>query len=226
MNTAPNAAGQADVLIIEDQTAIRQMMAAAVNTMSGFRVVGECATVHEGIRAAEAKRPAVVVLDWVLENGTGRDFLRAIRGWKVPPAVLVFSGQTSALPVREAFVHGATGFVEKTCAMTEFMAALRDVAEGRVHMGPQVARVMKTLVATGSGERVGEKVSPREGEVLRLVAEGYSSKEIATRLSISVRTVSSHRAALIQKTGKHSVAELTRHAFDVGLVEAPRGAEA
>jgi DNA-binding NarL/FixJ family response regulator len=61
--------------------------------------------------------------------------------------------------------------------------------------------------------------------VLRLVAEGYSSKEIATRLSISVRTVSSHRAALIQKTGKHSVAELTRHAFDVGLVEAPRSAE-
>lgn len=225
MKTEPAITGPSKVLLIEDETAIRQMMMTAIDTSGDFKVVGECATVTEGIKAAESAKPAVVVLDWVLENGTGKDFLRAIQTWKQRPAVLVFSGQTSALAVREAFSCGASGFIEKNCRLADFMTALRDLAEGRVHLGPEVARLMKGMVLTSEAEKIGAAISERETDVLRLVAEGCSSKEIADRLGISVRTVDSHRAALIKKTGLHSVAELTRHAFEIGLVRAPRAAQ-
>lgn len=224
MKSEPALTGPSKVLLIEDENAIRQMMMAAIDTTGEFKVVGECATVTEGIKAAEAAKPAVVVLDWVLENGTGKDFLRAIQSWKQRPAVLVFSGQTSALAVREAFSCGASGFIEKNCRLADFMTALRNLAEGRVHLGPEVARLMKGMVLANETDKIGEAISERETDVLRLVAEGRSSKEIAGLLGISVRTVDSHRAALIKKTGMHSVAELTRYAFEIGVVSAPRAA--
>jgi DNA-binding NarL/FixJ family response regulator len=224
MKNAPTHAGFGKVLLIEDETAIRQMMMSAIETIGEFRVIGECSTAAEGLRLAETLQPDVVVLDWVLENGTGKEFLRAIQNWKKRPAVLIFSGQTSALAVRDAFSCGASGFIEKNCRLTDFIDALRDLVEGRVHLGTDVARLMKGMVLTNETEKIGAALSEREIDVLRLVAEGCSSKEIGDRLGISVRTVDSHRAALIKKTGMHSVAELTRHAFGIGIVSAPRAA--
>ena len=221
MSDAFESRRRASVILIEDETAIRQMMMAAINTMSEFSVIGEYATVVEGLQAAEIAKPTVVVLDWVLRQGTGKDFLRAIRGWKRPPFVLIFSGQTSALTVNEALAHGATGFIDKSSRLADFMGALRNVAEGRVYLGSEPTRVLKGIIASSEPERIGATLSTRESHVLRLVAEGRPSKEIAERLGISLRTVDSHRAALIRKTGMHSVAELTRHAFAIGLVNAP-----
>jgi len=224
MESAFRPAKKLNVLIIEDETAIREMMMATIDTTTGFQVVAQCSTVQEGLKAAESLKPEIVVLDWILENGTGRDFLNAIRLWKKRPLVLVFSGQISVLAVREAFTHGASGFIEKNCRLAEFIKALQNMAAGKVHLGPEIARLMKVQLAINGFEHVGSQISTRESEVLRLVANGSSSKEIAERLGISIRTVGSHRASLIKKTGMHSVAELTRHAFDLGLVTTPRTA--
>jgi DNA-binding NarL/FixJ family response regulator len=225
MKSEPAPSGPSKVLLIEDETAIRQMMMAAIDTAGDFKVIGECAPVADGLMLAENAKPDVVVLVWMLENGTGKDFLRAVKTWKKRPAVLIFSGQTSALAVREAFSCGASGFIEKNCRLADFMTALRNLAEGRVHLGPEVARLMKGMVLASETEKIGAVISERETDVLRLVAEGRSSKEIAGMLGISVRTVDSHRAALIKKTGMHSVAELTRHAFELGVIKAPRTAQ-
>ena len=205
-----------NVLLVEDQTAIRQMMATLIAYMPGFRVVAQAAGVAEALRLAETHRPDIVVLDWMLTEESGAGFLIGIETWPVRPHVLVFSANTTRLAVQEAFSHGAGGFIEKTSGFADFTAALQAVAAGRAYLGPTISGVISGIVR--SPERDLSGITSRELEVLRLVAEGMSSKAIGGRLGISVRTVHSHRASLIRKTGLHSVAELTRFACDRGLV--------
>lgn len=207
-------------MVVEDQTAIRQMLVTFVAAMPRFTVVGEAGSVEEALRIAEATRPQVVVLDWMLLEGLGLEFLRQVR-CDPPPQVLVFSANTTELAVREALSAGARGYVEKTASFSEFTAALNAVAEGQTYIGPAVARAVRRMV--GNPERVDSKMelSTRERDVLRFVAEGLSSKEIAQRLGLSVRTVENHRASITRRTGLRSVAQLTLHAVRLGLVDSP-----
>lgn len=206
------------VLLVEDQKAIRQLLASYVGSMPGFTVVGECASVAEASRLCVALRPSVVVLDWMLDDGTGYQMLMQIKGCEHRPRVLVFSANITKLAVREALAAGAAGFIEKTAGFSDFTDALRAVAAGRSFLGPAVSGLVKSIVRSLGEDQLGSSMSVREREILRLVAVGLSSKEIAARLGISVRTVNSHRAAIIRKTGLHSVAALTRHAFECGLM--------
>lgn len=209
------------VLVVEDQTAIRQMLVTFVTAMPGFTVVGEAGGVEEALRVAQETKPRVVVLDWMLLGGLGLDFLRAVR-IDPPPFVLVFSANTTDLAVRESLSAGAKGYIEKTASFSEFTAALRSVAAGESYFGPIATRNIQRIV--GGNEKPTSAVpdlSPRERDVLRFVAEGLSSKEIADRLSLSVRTVENHRANITRRTGLRSVAQLTLHAVRLGLVSAP-----
>jgi DNA-binding NarL/FixJ family response regulator len=205
-----------NVLLVEDQTAIRQMMATLIAYMPGFRVIAQAGGVAEALRLAEAHHPDIVVLDWMLTEESGLGFLTAIETWPVRPHVLVFSANTTRHAVQEAFAHGAGGFIEKTAGFSDFTAALQSVAAGRAYLGPTISGVISGIVRNPGPDLSG--ITPREMEVLRMVAEGMSSKAIGLRLGISVRTVHSHRASLIRKTGLHSVAELTRFACDRGVV--------
>lgn len=208
------------VVIVEDQTAIRQMLVSFIAAMPGFVVVGEAGSVEDALQVAQATVPRVVVLDWMLLGGLGLEFLRAVR-IDPPPYVLIFSANTTDLAVRESLAAGAKGYIEKTASFGEFTAALRAVAGGKTYLGPAIARNVRRLVS--NPERVASvpELSPREREVLRFLAEGMSSKEIADRLSLSVRTVENHRANIIRRTGLRSVAQLTLHAVRLGLAEAP-----
>ena len=223
-NTTP-ATPVIDVMIVEDQTAIRQMLVAFVGAMPGYRVVGEAGSVEDAVRTAEAKKPRVVVLDWMLLGGVGLDFLRQVR-CDPPPQVLVFSANTTELAVREALAAGARGYIEKTASFAEFTAALKSVAAGGTYIGPAISRAVQRIVS--APERVASRVelSVRERDVLRFLAEGLSSKEIAERLGLSIRTVENHRASIIRRTGLRSVAQLTLHAVRLGLVEAPAAGQA
>lgn len=211
-------------MVVEDQTAIRQMLVTYVAAMPRFRVVGEAGTVEEALRVADATQPQVVVLDWMLTEGIGLDFLRAVR-CDPPPQVLVFSANTTDLAVREALSAGARGYIEKMASFAEFTAALNAVAAGQAYVGPAVARAVRRIA--GQTDRIDSKMelSVRERDVLRFVAAGLSSKEIAQRLGLSVRTVENHRANITRRTGLRSVAQLTLHAVRLGLVEAAPGAD-
>ena len=212
------------VLIVEDQTAIRQMLAAFVTTQPDFTVVGQSNSVHEAIELAERLQPRVVILDWMLTDGTADVFLKRAMKFKSPPAVLVFSGNTTTLAVRDALEYNAKGYIEKTATFDDFAAALRAVAEGKMYFGPAIAAVVQKLVRNPGGVEPGSSLTGREREVLRYVAEGLSSKDIAIRLDLSTRTVDNHRANIGRKTGLSSVAQLTRHALQLGLVtEGPSG---
>lgn len=206
------------VMIVEDQTAIRHMLATFVAAMPGFTVVAEAGAADEAVRLSETFRPRVIVLDWMLAGGIGLDFLRAVR-IDPPPRVLVFSANTTELAIREALAAGACGYIEKTASFAEFTTALKAVADGRTYFGPAITRVVQRMVTNTSRGEMTTELSPRERDVLRLVAEGLSSKEIAGRLGLSVRTVENHRGNISRRTGLHSVAQLTLHAVRLGLVE-------
>jgi DNA-binding NarL/FixJ family response regulator len=207
-------------MIVEDQTAIRHMLVTFVTAMPEFVVVGEAGDVDEALRIAQERKPRVVVLDWMLLGGLGLTFLRTIR-IDPPPYVLVFSANTTDLAVREALGAGARGYFEKTASFAEFTNALRVVAGGGTYLGPEIARSVRRLANQPERVESDTELSVRERDVLRFVAEGFSSKEIAERLGLSVRTVENHRASIVRRTGLRSTAQLTLHAVRLGLVDAP-----
>jgi DNA-binding NarL/FixJ family response regulator len=208
------------VLIVEDQTAIREMLVAFIVGMPDFIVVGQAGDLQEALRLAADTQPDVVVLDWMLVGGLGLDFLRTVR-IDPPPHVLVFSANTTDLAVREALAYGARGYLEKTASFSEFTLALRALAAGQTYFGPLISRRLQRIAANPDRLEFPSPLSPRERDVLRFLAEGMSSKEIAERLSLSVRTVENHRAHITRRTGLRSIAQLTLHAVRLGLVEAP-----
>lgn len=205
-------------MVVEDQTAIRNLLAAFIAAAPSFAVVAEAGNVDEALELAERFRPRVIVLDWMLAGGMGLDFLRLVR-IDPPPRVLVFSANTTELAIREALAAGACGYIEKTASFAEFTTALKAVADGRTYLGPAVSRVVQRLVTMNDRAEATTDLSPRERDVLRLVAEGLSSKEIAGLLGLSVRTVENHRGNISRRTGLKSVAQLTLHAVRLGLVE-------
>lgn len=220
MTTLPEHAGKIAVMVVEDQTAIRQMLVAFVRNMPGFTVVAEAGSVADALRAADETAPDVVVLDWMLAEGIGLDFLRQVR-CDPPPQVLVFSANTTELAVREALGAGARGYIEKMASFSDFTAALTAVAAGETYIGPAIMQTMRRIIA--SPERISSSMdlSVRERDVLRFLAEGLSSKEIAERLGLSSRTVENHRASISRRTGLRSVAQLTLYAVRLGLVPIP-----
>lgn len=222
-STAISSPPKIGVLLIEDQTAIRQMLASFVAALPGFSVIGEAKDCQEALTRIRELKPQVVVLDWMLPDGTGQDVLSALRDQKPPSNVLVFSANTTELAVRTALSLGARGYIEKTASFEDFTAALRQVGAGQVYLGAAVSAIVHRLVRNPQSVARSVELSPRENDILRHVAEGLSSKEIASRLGLSVRTVDNHRAAVGRKTGLHSVAQLTLHAYELGLVSLPGG---
>ena len=208
------------VLIVEDQTAIRQMLATFIGAMPGFVTVGQAGSVADALILAEEQKPQIVVLDWMLLGGIGLEFLRQVR-IDPPPYVLVFSANTTDIALREALGAGARGFIEKTASFAEFTQALVAIAAGQTFLGPAIARAVQRLVSNPEKPDTSIDISVRERDVLRYVAEGLSSKQIADILGLSVRTVENHRASICRRTGLRSVAQLTLHAVRLGLVNPP-----
>ncbi len=207
------------VLIVEDHTAISEMLGMLVRSLPEFEMVGRASTLEQAKRLAGDLRPELVVLDWMFPDGSGAEFLAQLKAEARLTEVLVFSATASAHAVREALMGGAKGFVEKGASMTVLTDALRAVAAGRVYFGPATARTVEELVRQRSPDSTA--LSEREREVLGALAEGLSTREIAVRLNVSVKTVNNVRSTVAAKTGLHSIAQLTMHAARLGLIPGP-----
>lgn len=138
------------VLLIEDQTAIRQMLAAVFQGTDDFEVVGEAEDVEEALKLTRRLEPDVIVLDWMFPGGGGAGFLRAMQAERLHSNVLVMSAGTEESAVREALTNGAKGYIEKVASLEELMAAVRAVAVGGVFFGPVVAGIVEQLVKRSS----------------------------------------------------------------------------
>jgi DNA-binding NarL/FixJ family response regulator len=206
------------LVIIEDQTAIREMLAELLALDRNYTLVGQCGEGQAALQMCLDLKPDLLVLDAKLPGLNGVELLR--RAAKSLPAmrVLVFSGQENPVIVRQMLEAGAHGFVEKTAGFSEFKKGLAAIALGCTYFGPAIANVLKSVVANPESGDSPDFLTTREREVLQLVAEGHSTKGIASKLGISAKTVDNHRTNLMRKLNIHDVASLTRHALGQGLL--------
>lgn len=208
------------LVLIEDQTAIRELIAEILKLDSGYELVGEAGDGQTAVQLCLDQKPDVCVLDAKLPGLNGVDVLRRVAGKLPAMRVLVFSGYESPSLVREMLEAGAHGFVEKTAGLLEFKRGLETVSRGGTYFGPTVASLLRAVVTNPSAAPAGEMLTVREREILQLVAESHTTKEIAAKLAISAKTVDNHRTNLMRKLNLHDVAGLTRYALEQGIVAA------
>jgi DNA-binding NarL/FixJ family response regulator len=211
------------LVIIEDQTAIREMLVEILRLDNNYQLVGEAGEGQAAVQLCMEVKPDIVVLDAKLPGLNGVDILRRLNKRLPNLRVLVFSGHENPVLVREMIESGAHGFVEKTAGLFEFKKGLETVAGGGTYFGPAVAALLRNVVANPGSSNTPDFLTDREREILQLIAESHSTKDIAAKLGISMKTVDNHRTNLMRKLNLHDVASLTRYAVDIGLIQ-PRNA--
>lgn len=207
------------LVIVEDQTAIREMLVEILRLDANYELVGESGDGQSAQSLILDIKPDLLVLDAKLPGLNGVDLLRRIAKKLPDMRVLVFSGHENPVLIREMLEAGAHGFVEKTAGLFEFKKGLETVANGGTYFGPAAAALLRNVVANPSGSNTADFLTDREREILQLVAESHSTREIAAKLGISIKTVDNHRTNLMRKLNLHDVASLTRYALEVGLIE-------
>ena len=215
----PHATTVKRLVIIEDQTAIREMLVEILRLDPNYQLVGESGDGQSAVNLCLEVKPDLLVLDAKLPGLNGVDILRRISKKLPGMRVMVFSGYENPMLVREMLEAGAHGFVEKTAGLFEFKKGLETVASGGTYFGPAVAALLRDVVANPDASSASDFLTDREREILQLVAESHSTREIAAKLGISIKTVDNHRTNLMRKLNLHDVASLTRYALEVGLIE-------
>ena len=204
------------VLIVEDHRVVAEGLAALINHQEDMRVVGQIGTVAESAAAAAELNPDVVLLDFRLPDGSAPDVAAAIRALR-PAAKMIFLTREDTDGARFAAVQsGASAFLHKSRAAAEVVAAVHDVARGKMLITP---RTIATLLARRREvDTQLERLTQREREVLRLMAEGFPSRAIAAELGISYTTVRTHIRSLGSKLAVHSKLEAIVKARELGLI--------
>jgi DNA-binding NarL/FixJ family response regulator len=215
----PRHAGDDDpirVLIVEDHRVVAEGLSALINGQSDMRVVGNVGSVAECVPAATELNPDVVLLDFRLPDGTGSEAASEIRGVR-PMAKMIFLTRDDTDAARFAAVQsGASAFLHKSKAAAEVVAAIREVARGKMLITPRT--IASLLAKRRDIEALLERLTPREKEVLKLMAEGSSSRAIAEELHISYTTVRTHIRGLGTKLAVHSKLEAIVKARELGLI--------
>jgi len=205
------------VLVVEDHQVVAEGLAALINDQSDMTVVGHAGSVTESIARAIELKPDIAVVDFRLTDGTGADAAVGIRQVR-PDTKLIFLTREDTDAARFAAVEsGASGFIHKSRAAQEVVDAIRTVAGGGSLFTPRA--IAQLLNSRREVEAQLERLTPREKEVLRMMAEGVSSREIASRLGISYTTVRTHIRSLGSKMGVHSKLEAIVKARELALVE-------
>ena len=211
------------VLLVEDHTIVREGLRALLDGRDDVELVGEAKDGQAGIDAAHLLRPDVVVMDLNLPRVDGVEATRVIRTALPETQVLILSMYGTEEHVRPAIRAGAAGYLLKGSGLADLLAAIHAVATGKAFFSPEVARIVldDSRRSGPAADRVGAgELTPREREILRMVAEGRSSPEIARDLELSVKTVEGHRGRIMAKLDSKNVAGLVRHAVRLGLVSA------
>jgi DNA-binding NarL/FixJ family response regulator len=209
------------ILIADDHGVLRAGLRALLSAESDLEVAGEAADGRETLRLVSELDPDVVLLDVNMPGPDGIEVTRRLKAVKPEVRVLILTVHEDEGLLREAIRAGASGYILKRAVESELIYAIHAVWRGDLYVHPAMTRALlqdlhSTLVAD---EAPVEPLTPREMEVLRLISEGHTNRQIAEVLSISVRTVESHRANLMSKLGLHSRVELVRYAKRHGLLE-------
>jgi DNA-binding NarL/FixJ family response regulator len=213
------------ILIADDHGLVRHGARAVLDSQRGWRVVGEASNGKEAVQKAIALKPDVAVVDIGMPDLDGIQVARQIRQALPDTQVLVLTMHESDQMVRRALDAGARGYLLKS-DLTECLAkAVKAVSEGKRFLTPKVSDIvlegfLKSKSPYQQEERAGARITPRELEIIRLLAEGKSNKEVGAKLGIAIRTVETHRANILLKLGLHSLADLIHYAIRHEIIPA------
>jgi DNA-binding NarL/FixJ family response regulator len=213
------------VLIVDDHPLFRKGLKSHIESQSEFEVVGEAGDGKEGIKMAKKLRPDLVVMDLSLPDQSGIDVTRRLRSMLSETCIMILSMHSKIEYITEAFQAGVHGYVVKESAAERLVECLKVISKGEYYIDTSLShKVAKNLM--GSGEKEAKvhddayrTLTPREQQILRLLAQGLTTKDIAEQLFINHRTVGNHRSNIMNKLDLHCTMELVRYATKLGIID-------
>ena len=210
------------ILLADDHTLMRRGLRALLERQNGFAVVAEAADGREAVEIAAALSPDVAVIDIGMPNLNGIEAARRITEKRPETAVVILSMHADESYVLRALKSGARGYLLKDSPEEDLIHAIRAVHNGKAFFSPEISKMlaedyMRQMRQRGVEDSY-ELLTPREREILQMLGEGNSNKEVATKLNLSLHTVETHRGNLLEKLNLHSTAELILYAVRKGIV--------
>lgn len=225
MGPASSCPKRTTIVLAEDHGVVRDGLRLLLGVEPDMEVVGVASNGREAVAVALKLLPDVMVMDIAMPGLNGMEATRQIRK-ALPPGVarvLILSAHGEAAYVHRVMGFGAAGFVLKQASAHLLVGAIREVVKGKTFLGPTILPPQRLDGGVpprgGNGAPASIELTPREMEVLQLIAEGRANKQVAGDLGISVKTVEKHRQSLMEKLGIHDTAGLTRHAIAAGIIE-------
>ena len=214
------------VFIVEDHQLFREGLKSMLNARGDLEIVGEAEDGYEAVKQINRLKPKLVVLDLSIPKLSGISVMKEVKRYTSDTRILVLTIHESDQYILEAFNAGVDGYCIKDASREELMVAIDSVLVGKPYISPGISDLVIEGYLHGrklvTNESTWETVTQREREVLKLLAEGYTNKDIGSFLHISVKTVEKHRSNLINKLDIHNVAQLTAYAIDKGLVDSKK----
>jgi DNA-binding NarL/FixJ family response regulator len=209
------------VLIADDQVLVRAGICELLKVLPEVAVVGEASDGHEALRLIKTHQPDIVLMDTGMPGMNGLEATTVAKKQFPQVKVIILSEHSSEEFVFRALRSGAEGFVLKDDSVGELYTAIKSVARGGEHLSPQVTKkvVIGYLEGQDGDDDLVKRLTSRQREVLQLIAEGHSTKEIANLLNVSVNTVKTHRLKLMEKLGVHEITGVVRYAVRSGLIK-------
>lgn len=210
------------MVVLEDQLMLRDLLSSLAVTIPGIMIAGEASEGREALKLCEDEHPDIVMFEMFLPGLNGIEILRQFGPKNPDTRFVAISSNFSPDAIRELLELGCHGIVSKASAASKLKECLREVKAGSGYLCPISASLLRESHLVGSAvAKKKNRLSNREREVLQAVAEGFSTKQIAEMLEVSVKTIEAHRANLMKKLDARSAVELTRCAFELGIIELP-----
>ncbi len=212
------------VLIADDHAVLRAGLTKLLNAEPDIEVIGEASNGTDAVTKTGELSPNVLLLDITMPGMSGIDVVKAIKAKNLPASVLVLTMHEDEGYLREALKAGVMGYIPKKAADTELISAIRAVYRGEIYLYPTMAKYLVEDAIHGGAAHAEkpadsfESLSQRERETLRLIAQGFTNQEIAAKLFISIKTVETYKARMMEKLAVTSRAELVRYALQHGLL--------
>jgi DNA-binding NarL/FixJ family response regulator len=212
------------IVLADDHALVRAGIRTLCESLDSVTVVAEAADGNQALEMVKAHHPDVVLMDIAMKALNGLDATAQIKREFPQVCVIILSMHMAEDYVKQALKAGAVGYLLKDAAVPELETAITAVMRGEVYLTPQISRlvVQSYLQHAGGVEGPLGTLTPRQREILQLIAEGHSTKDIGSRLGLSVKTVETHRAQIMERLDIHDIAGLVRFAIRVGLVSADK----
>jgi len=212
------------VLIIDDHPLLREGLKVVIARDKRYEVIGETGGGNEGLKLIRRLKPNIALVDISLPDMNGIDLIYQIRKKFPDTRIMVVSMHSKIDYIIESFRAGALGYLVKEAASTSLIKGLNAISEGQYFLDSSISKeVVKRLVDSPHMKQINDpnynSLTPREQEILRLLAEGFSNKEIADMLCISLKTVENHRSNIMNKLGLHTLMDLVKYAIKLGLID-------